>query len=251
MTDNDTKSWGNLNWSSPELVIRLGTLEVKLAKSAGDVSTSFAYQKDVYWQNPENWLTEWRTTTTVEPSTIDLVPITPDRDVITRPIRDLFIPPQSETTIYVGYPAWVQLKLSTGTLLADLATELMSDTWLGPNTRSGEVAYATPTHARLQYRNLPDDLHLIRTPVNIQNDSEERLQISRLSIPAPELTTYLSSERLWTQTVVIHCDAKLEEAYVDIRARPPDFLSTPSIASPPREVSTENTMRKAIGFLLG
>ncbi len=235
----------------PELVVRMGTLEVKLARSHGDVSTSFLYNEDVFWRGPENWLTDWRTTTDLNPTNVKTVPATPDRNVVARPIRDLFIPAKSETEIYVGYPAWVQVKIGDDLLLADLATELMSDTWLGPNTRRGEVAYATTTHARLQHQNLPDDRHLVRTPVNIQNDSDERLQISRLSIPAPELTIYKCDDELWTQTVAIHCDAKLTEAYIDIDAKPPAFLESPAIAASPRKTDNENSVRKAIGFLLG
>ena len=91
----------------------------------------------------------------------------------------------------------------------------------------------------------------MRTPVTIQNDSDERLHISRLSIPAPELTTYLAKRSLWTQTVIIHCEANLAQATVDISPLPPPFIEAPSIASPPRKTESGSSVRKAIGFLLG
>ena len=115
---NERCAWGSHDWSDAEISFGFGTLEVHFNKTSSDVLTSFSYGEDVYWQDSDSWLSEWRTSLASSPAAIELTPTSPNREVVARPIRDLYIPAKSETTIYVGYPSWVQAKVNERVVLA-------------------------------------------------------------------------------------------------------------------------------------
>ena len=72
-------------------------------------------------------------------------------------------------TIYVSSPVWIRLETATGTLLDELPTIRQSDTWHGPNTREGELCYASRTFCRTNIDALPIRQNRALSPVIIYN----------------------------------------------------------------------------------
>ncbi len=231
--------------------LALGTLEVTFEWTDTDITTRFEYSQDAFWRSYDNWRNEWRTVFPVGDKQLNLVPRCPPRNIVARPARDLYLPAATSMTVFIGYPAWVQVTTQNDVVVADLATELMSETWLGPNTREGELAFATQTQARLSRENLPPSAHIIRVPVQINNTSRNRLNISRLSIPAPELPTYKSNDQLWAAPVSIVCQEDLSQARVEIGSEAPAYLKDAEQISEARVKDHDDTVQRAIGFLLG
>lgn len=229
--------------------VELGTLHVTLQRSTNDITTSFEYPDDEFWNGGDGWENQWRTLLTESASEIALRPLCPPRNIVAKPILDLYVPSNSSVTLYIGYPAWVEIVAAGEIVLADLATQLMAQTWLGPNNFTGELAFASPTQARLRRDNLPQTSHTIRSPVTIENDSEQQLHISRLSIPAPELPTYKQGGRLWTAPITITCETDLAKARVEIGHDAPDFLGAADLVSKARINRRTNSISRAIGFL--
>lgn len=244
--------WGKVRFELDAPVkVEIGTLAVHLERSPTDISTRFEYPKDIFWKSTDKWHQEWRTALGESQIDFNCEPVAPARNIVARPIRDLFIPSGQALTVYVGYPAWLRIIASNNVVLADLATQLMSETWLGPNTLQGEVAFATQTQARLSRDKLPQTSHTIRAPITIQNSSLEQLHITRLSIPAPELPTFRCNGQLWSAPVSIECEESLSEARIAISNTAPDFLDSAERLSDARVTDRRSSVRKAIGFLFG
>ena len=253
MSDNPAHTgWGKVRCElDTPAKIEIGNLVVHLLRLPTDIATRFEYPHDVFWKSTDKWRHEWRTALEETRTDLRCEPVAPARNIVARPIRDLFIPPSQSLTVYVGYPAWLQIITSNNVVLADLATELMSETWLGPNTLQGEVAFATQTQARLSRDKLPQTSHTIRAPITIQNSSRDQLHITRLSIPAPELPTFRCDGQLWSAPVSIECEESLSEARIAISNTAPDFLDSAERVSDARVNDSRSSVRKAIGFLFG
>jgi len=134
---------------------------------------------------------------------VELVPMLADRPVVTRPVVPFYLSGGEEVTVYVSSPLWVRI-LTGGVFMQEVATQRPSDTWVGPNTREGELCYASETHCRLSLDELPWRPHRAVTPLLIRNRDRRPLLIERLNLPVGYLSLYANEQgALWTQTVTI------------------------------------------------
>jgi hypothetical protein len=135
------------------------------------------------------------------PDTLDLTPALPDRAVVVRPTSPLALPPWQQATLVVATPAFMALRVEVRgvrrratevrpVLLTDLPTERLGDTWLGPSTREGELAYVLRTTAALQAEDAPTEAHRVVTPLTIDNRSDLPLRIERVALPMASLALY-------------------------------------------------------------
>jgi hypothetical protein len=136
---------------------------------------------------------------------LTLCPRLADRPVVVRPDTPLYIPPREETIIYVSTSAWVQVLSDDGGVpLIEIPSYRPSDSWFGPNTREGELCYASRSLARLRLDEIVQRPHRVVSPVTIRNRAADALLIERLSVPVPLLPLYASAEhQLWTQPMVM------------------------------------------------
>src|SRR3569832_2052166 len=133
----------------------------------------------------------------------ELVPMLADRPVVTRPVVPFYLSGGEEVTVYVSSPLWVRI-LTGGVFMQEVATQRPSDTWDGPNTREGELCYASETHCRLSLDELPWRPHRAVTPLLLRNRDRRPLLIERLNLPVGYLSLYANEQgALWTQTVTI------------------------------------------------
>ncbi len=250
LNENVCSTWGSITCAEDASVdIAVGLLRLNLARTQQDWTICYEYQDDRYWNGPDGWKNEWRTVVETSHAELLVKPAVPNRDIVARPAKDLYIPAGVTTTLYIGYPAWLLVLAEDGLKIADLATELMSETWLGPNSRVGTLAYATETQARLLIANMPSKQNLIRTPITIKNASAAEVNISRLSIPAPQLTLYEQEGVLWSSSVEVVCEALFSQASVDIKHAAPAHLSAPEQVADPRVQEETGSVTRAIGFL--
>lgn len=139
------------------------------------------------------------------PETVLLHPVLADRPVVVRPRYPTAIPPGEAATFYISTPVSVTVGVGeAGVRLCEIPSLCMSDTWFGPNTREGELCYATPTQARSRLDEVPRRPHRAITPVQVKNDSSGMLTIEKLSLPVPFLSVYGRPDgSLWTQAVTL------------------------------------------------
>lgn len=79
--------------------------------------------------------------------TLDVKPSLADRTVVCRPKSPITIVPGASVVIYLSTPLWLTIgvKHEQYTLLKEVATQRLSDTWFGASTMQGELCYASQT----------------------------------------------------------------------------------------------------------
>ncbi len=140
------------------------------------------------WPEESSW-TRYVFSSTSE--NLELKPALPNRSVVSRPKNAFYLQPMEQAAIFISTPLWVQLYVhDNGTKLKEIATQRISDTWFGPNTLSGELCYATETHARISLEELIVLPHKAITEVQLENQASSPLLIERINLPAPFLKLY-------------------------------------------------------------
>jgi hypothetical protein len=139
-----------------------------------------------------------------EEGSLLLEPLLPDRPIDARPSMPFSVLGGHTVNLFVSTPLWVRVKLPNGSVLLDLPSLPLSETWFGETTRSGELCYASRTDARLD----PDRLahHPVRalTRICISNPLPDPVTVERVKIPASHLGLFIDKQdHLWTQAVYV------------------------------------------------
>ena len=174
-------------------------------------------------------------------------PRTADRPVVTRPQDPFHLPAGDEITMYVTAPLW--LRLGYGDLenkvLRELPAFRPSDTWFGPPTEEGELAYAARTVCFLSLEELPKRPHRSISAVRIRNRSEAPLPLERINLPVPRLALFRAeSGQLWTQDLLLVRRGATDFAELRLSSGPPRHLGeSAEPVSAPRHESTNSIVR--------
>lgn len=185
---------------------------------------------------------------------VSLRPALADRAVVTSPRIPLYVPPGEETTLYVGSPLWVRVETGEPPLvLRDLPIRRPSDTWFGPNTRQGELCYATRTRATLDLENLERTTRRAVTALGIRNLAETPLRVEKVKLPVPLLSVFdsRSTRLLWTEAVTMTRRAESEIAGIEVHDSPPEEAGETSLLTAPREQVERGLLVRAVGNLFG
>ncbi|MFT6435663.1 MAG: hypothetical protein ACJAVI_003718 [Candidatus Azotimanducaceae bacterium] len=164
----------------------------------------YRYQQDRYVNESAQSVTRLRTI--IEESNLVLVlsPATADRNVVVRPAQTISIPNGQTVHLYIGTPVWfVGTHTSSQRKLFGLSSGILSDTWFGPATYTGEICYANESQARLPLDRLSLRRDRLVTPVTIENRGGDTLALERLNLPVPFLTIFDTGPNLWPQEVRI------------------------------------------------
>ncbi|TVR94726.1 MAG: hypothetical protein EA416_03015 [Trueperaceae bacterium] len=191
-----------------------------------------------------------------------------DRPVVVRPESPLAIQSGETVTLFVSTPVWIALTISRrrpggkakgkgggeseSLRLLEVPSERPTDTWFGPNTRTGELCYATRTSGRLDLADVPQRPHRIVTPVRIENKAGDALEFQRVQVPLPLLAVYRDAGgALWTNGVTLTRDSGGDLAAVRVDGSPPRTVAGGvERLSEPRSVVTGSAMVRAFGRLL-
>lgn len=182
---------------------------------------------------------------------VSLLPALADRPVITRPATPFYVPAGQTATIFVSTPLWVVIHVGSQEVrLTEVAIQRPSDTWFGPNTRQGEICYASKTSARMSIEELPKRAHRAITPVQISNESDSHLFLERINISVPFLDLYEApNKQLWTQAVKMVRKEDADTASLEILDGPPGLLTEAILLSKARQEAEEKTIIRTIsGF---
>ncbi len=184
---------------------------------------------------------------------IRLNPMLADRPVVARPELPLTVPADDEAKIFVSTPVWVHAELpEPSRTLFEMPAVRPSDTWFGPDTRRGVVAYASQTTARLCIANLPPMPHRIITEITVRNQVNSALLLERVSVPAPNLALFADQEGgLWTAPLVAIRDSESQRARVDLSTEPPVEASGATQVAEPRVLIEKNVLTRALHVLVG
>ena len=186
-------------------------------------------------------------------SRLTLEPALSDRAVVIRPDTPLFLLPGEEVRLHVGTPVWVRIAVGPSRRkLVEIPTFRLSDTFFGPNTREGELCYASRTRARLQLADVPKRRTRAATQLLVENKASVALALARLKIPVPRLSLYSdAADTLWTSTMHVVREADGQIARLELGDGPPPEAGDVTPVAPPRQIPESNLLARAVSALLG
>ena len=180
--------------------------------------------------------------------TLRIEPRLLDRTVVSRPLSTVSILPGTTASLFMTTP--VRVLFTTGNeTLAELPSTTLRRTWIGPNTRTGEVGYSTRTTARLDLSYL--SVHPTRavTRVTIQNRGTTPLKLDRVTLPVRQLALHVGTEsRLWTSTLNLSVrDGVVED--VQVHPGPPEVAGEATQLAPALDVFDRSHIRRVLDVL--
>jgi len=186
----------------------------------------------------------WRFAVQSKSNAVRLVPALPDRPLIVKTTKPVFVPSMEETILFVSIPLWLRIYAGEGSAeLMDSAIVRPSDTWFGPNTMKGDLCYASQTSARLHIEDLPLRPHRSMTSVRIRNNSILKLHIEGLKIPVNNLSLFASEKgHLWTEALTLEQEDHTDKANVRLDKKPALTMESTLVTQPRTKISR--------GFLL-
>ncbi|MDZ7373997.1 MAG: DUF432 domain-containing protein [candidate division KSB1 bacterium] len=130
---------------------------------------------------------------------LSLAPALPDRSVVIQSENPFWLPVGAKAEFFVEIPAWVQLRLHSGTetTLVDVPTVPLSQTWFGTFT-DGELCYWLRTAIRREPPEPGAGPHWIVCPVDVRNEGGDKLLVDYFCLRVRALSLYLGGQRLWT-----------------------------------------------------
>lgn len=186
-------------------------------------------------------------------SAVHLRPLPASRAVVARPKTPFRVLPGQRSRIFISSPLWVEIAAGPGpTILRELPSRRLSDTWFGASTRDGELSYALKTNTRTSLHEMPRAVHRLLTPVVVENRGEDSLLVERLSLPVPFLSVYgMENGETWSEEVRMLRTEAGEMAELDVRHGPPAEAGGAGRLSEPRQTSERGQLFRAFGSLLG
>ena len=183
---------------------------------------------------------------------LHLAPVLPDRPMVSLPEHPFHVLAGEEVRIFVSCPLWVSVQAGKKERpLTEIPIYRSSDTWFGPNTREGELAYASRTRCRSSLEALPRRPQRAVVPVVVRNRSEETLVIERLNLPVPHLPLYLGADGgLWTSQVQLAVHAQQGQLDMEIGKKPSEAGKGGLVAGP-RDPAGRSLFTRAIGAMIG
>ncbi len=169
------------------------------------------------------------------PGMLELLPMLADRAVVARPESGFSIPPLERVSVFVSSAIWIRLSCGQKkTRLLEVPTWRPSDTWFG-NNQSGFLCYATRTAMRLEIDELPLRPHRAVTPIVIDNQGQDALNIERISLPIPNLSVFVApAGALWTERLHLTRKEDAELAQVHIERHSPPIPGAVRLSEPRR-----------------
>jgi hypothetical protein len=166
---------------------------------------------------------------------ITLKPTLPDRALLSQLDHPFYIPVGETLSLYISSPLWIKIAAgSPATLLDEIPTEILADTWFGKNTLEGELCYANESHCSPRLEDLPRDTTRVISPIMIVNQSRETVLLREIKIPLPELSIYCDAQNyLWTEQLNMYPEDYNSSETVVVKG-PPKALKDIQLIQPAR-----------------
>jgi hypothetical protein len=169
--------------------------------------------------------------------------------VVARPSEPFYVTGSEEVRLYLSTPVWIRIEaLKPRTILSEVPTLQMSDTWFGPSTLEGELCYAIRTRARGRIEDMPKRTSRAITPVTIRSQSVEPVLVERVRVPLEALALYAAgNDMLWSQEVRFELDETGTRIKFEVQRGAPREAGETTKLSKPRSPGTGLTVVRAIG----
>ena len=245
---NDNTTWGAVALASEGEVERvLGSLRLRLRAVGPEI-----WIRGSHGGEGEPDAGEW-TRWSVEPGTkVELRPAMPDRPVVVAPEQPFHLPMRARARVFVRIPVFVQVVTRDGedaeSVLAELPSVVLSDTWWGTHTE-GLVAYWLTTRAR---RTAPPEIfvpHLAVCPLHLSNASDEPLPVDRLAIRTDHLSIFGNAAATWTDEVLVEYHGASEESELTYTGEAITEAGAVRRIAGPREVPPRGLKARTFGRL--
>ncbi len=243
ITSTDTSAlsppWGRVDLPSTAVVPRrIGPRDHWLAFRQGEiqVATAVAAEGDPAPSEEPPPEVEWARWAVPpgEAGVVFLRPTLPDRSVVLQPDVPFSLLPRAEARIFVRIPLWVRVEMAggDGTLLHEVPTVELSDTWWG-GFLEGELCYWLHTHARREMQRELLVPHLAICPLLLLNRSGTDLKVEKLAFRVAHLSLFLHDGGFWADESVVRYQGEAEGSQVEITGRAPEEArGAPRVAEP-------------------
>ena len=179
---------------------------------------------------------------------IRLVPVLPDRGVVVRPEGSFRISPGVKVRLYVPVPIWVRVLVGDATVLTEVSTVHLSNTWFG-EPDAGELAWAVKTDPVFAAAEAPALDHEALCRIDLHHKGVEQLELKRLFLRVGHLRVYRAGARLWTNGVKAVYEGKDKVGSVDYLKSAPSDASGAVKLSDEREPVSGVLVRGSAGLL--
>jgi len=239
--------------AGPGRVWHIGPLRLELRRGAGEVVVRWWGTQDALDESlvvdeseGEPFPAAQEERLVVDCETVTLEPVLCDLAVVARSEEPLTLPVGATVTAYVSSPVFVRLRC--GTAVWEAPTHRLSDTWFGPNTREGELAYASRTHLKLDPSNVLRRPHRAFTPVVLDNQGDGPMTVDRIRVPVPRLTLYAGIDAMWTSTVRLE-RRRGDEALVRVLPGSPPECAGGTLLAEPRRFGEPHAVLRVFSLL--
>ena len=193
---------------------------------------------------------EWqRFITPSASSTVQFVPVLPDRSVVSRPEALIEIAPHHTGRFFVTIPGWlrVQVDVPRTVTLCEFPTHVLSKTWFGHPSEEGEIGYALTTRARQELAELTDVEGRAICPVLLENNTHEALAFAQLLLRVRHMSVYQTGDgKLWTNECRLGYRGIVFPASLTFGRTAPEQAKDSRLVSDPREAPASGLTARVI-----
>ncbi len=253
-TRQSLKWWGDYHFNLGQArTWRFGTLLVRITRGLQEWQLEY-YRPRVQDEDEQSWqvidnATDLGTSTVLERYFFQhtgeyfwLLPRLAHLPVVVRPHYPIYFAAGEHGTLYLSTPLWIAGYHDPGKPpLFDIPVVRPKDTWFGPDTRHGEVCFATPVVGRTELSHLLPRAFRAVTPVHVHNQSNGRLPLLRMNLPVPALPLFYQTDtfRLWTSPIDVVQDSVNHAPRIRIDSHAPGAAGSVDFLAPAREAGNQ------------
>lgn len=180
---------------------------------------------------------------------LSVLPVMPDKPMIIKPVIQTKIPAGNTATIYINIPVWMRLSLTEkkDVSICDMPIHTLARSWYG-NTVSGVSCYTRKSNIRKKRDDLNVSWGTALCSVQIENRSQQDLDLVRFRLNVENLSVFISDEQLCTNHVDVLFHGDTHESKAVISQAPSDTSKQYSLISGPRVQPVKNLIQT--GFLM-
>lgn len=184
-------------------------------------------------------------------SNLFIQPALPPKPVVFRAAKTISIRQHQTMRIYLAAPLHIQLfykSTDAENLLAEFATERLSDTWFG-EPDAGIAAFAAGSRFGLQPEQLALNQHEVLIPVNIQNNSTQLLDLQRLLVRVELMNLYQVGDTMVSDMTFIEFKGPGQTGQLNFGTDKGLHGSAPLLLAKARQASNRNLLGHSFHFI--
>jgi hypothetical protein len=228
--------------------IRIGPAQIGLKRTHNEFWTAVVRSLD---DPTPNFDAEWsRWALRKAGVSLRLTPMMPDRQIVVRPEYPFRLASGAEVRIFTRIPVWVGIFTDEAkpSKLVEYPTVLLSKTWFG-DFLDGILCYDVSTTARRDITPEHFQPHTVICTINIRNQSDEDLQIDKLSLLVERLSMYELDGQLWSDEMDVEYRGGDKHSDIAVKGKAPSEASTARLLSPPRSAQRKSIAERTFRMI--